>query len=287
MNRLLREFRLVPVVLFATVTLLALKVGGLITGGGYTLGTPRAAQAQGAPAKRSWAQEVLGYPDVTGSVDKPKPADANGSAKDANGAGKDADGSAKGDGEKPAAAAAAAAAAPAAGAPPAAAGKPVVIEGTRTMSPAERAVLERLQERRQELDQRAREMDIREGLLAAAEKRIEARLNEVRDIEARINAATAKKDEAEIARFKGVVTMYENMKAKDAARIFDRLDMRVLLEVASQMNPRRMSDILAQMQPQAAERLTVELATRSHEVNPVEKPPAVTDLPKIEGRPGG
>ena len=54
--------------------------------------------------------------------------------------------------------------------------------------------------------------------------------------------------------------MYENMKAKDAARIFDRLDMRILLEVATQINPRRMSDILAQMSPEAAERLTVELA---------------------------
>jgi flagellar motility protein MotE (MotC chaperone) len=265
MNRLLREFRLIPVVLFATVTLLALKIGGLITGGGYTLGTPRTAQAQVAPGKRSWAQDVLGFPEVTGSVDKPKPADANGTAK--------------GDAEKPAA--------PAAAAAPAPEGKPVVIEGTRTMSPAERALLERLQERRQELDQRAREMDIREGLLSSAEKRIEARLNEVKDIEARITAAMAKKDEADIARIKGLVTMYENMKAKDAARIFDRLDMRILLEVASQINPRRMSDILAQMSPQAAERLTVELATRPHHASPVEKPPAVTDLPKIEGRPGG
>ncbi len=33
------------------------------------------------------------------------------------------------------------------------------------------------------------------------------------------------KDESEAARFKSLVTMYENMKAKDAAKIFDRLDM--------------------------------------------------------------
>jgi flagellar motility protein MotE (MotC chaperone) len=79
--------------------------------------------------------------------------------------------------------------------------------------------------------------------------------------------------------------MYESMKAKEAARIFDRLDLRILVEVATLMNPRRLSDILAQMTPQAAERLTVELATRSN--NTPEKPPAVSDLPKIEGRPGG
>ena len=56
--------------------------------------------------------------------------------------------------------------------------------------------------------------------------------------------------------------MYETMKPKDAAKIFDRLDPKVLLEVASQIKPQRMSEILAVMSPEAAERLTVELATQ-------------------------
>ena len=79
--------------------------------------------------------------------------------------------------------------------------------------------------------------------------------------------------------------MYENMKAKDAAKIFDRLDTHVLLDVSSQINPRRMSDILAQMAPEAAEKLTVELANRSNtgaEKTPVADP---ATLPKIEGKP--
>jgi flagellar motility protein MotE (MotC chaperone) len=276
MNRILREFRLVPVVMFATATLLVLKIGGLATGGGYTLSAHRTAQAQDAAtavpgASRAASGDMQGYPDFTGSVDKPKPAE-----KGANG-----NGNGKPDGEKPAAAPAPT---PAAAPPPD--GKPVVLEHMRTISAAERAVLERLQERRQELDQRARELDIREGLLTSAERRIEARINELKDIEARISAASAKKDEADVARIKGVVIMYENMRAKDAARVFDRLDMRVLIEVASQINPRRMSDIMAQMSPEAAERLTVELATRSNQ--PDKAPaPAVSDLPKIEGRPGG
>lgn len=266
MNRLLREFRLVPIVLFATVSLLALKVGGLVTTGGYTLTSPRQAQADDLRPRppengRSWARDVLGFPDVTGSVEKPNDQDGNKPGGTDPG--------------KPVVAPPP---------PPRVEGKPVPLENGRTQSPAERAVLERLHERREELDQRARELDIREGLVTAAEKRLEARLIEMKDVEARINAAMTKKDEAEVARLKGVVTMYESMKAKEAARIFDRLDMRILLEVASLMNPRRLSDILAQMTPQAAERLTVELATRS---NAPEKPPAVSDLPKIEGRPGG
>jgi flagellar motility protein MotE (MotC chaperone) len=266
MNRILREIRLVPLVLLAAASLLVLKVGGLLTAGGYTLAHPRPAQADDLRAKpgdgkRSWAQDTLGYPDVTGSVDAPKPAE-----KGANGAN---NGAAK----------------PAAVPPsPPKPETPIAVEGGRVLSPAERAVLERLQERRHELEQRARELDIREGLVTAAEKRLEARLIELKDVEARINAAAARKDEADAARLKALVTMYENMKAKDAARIFDRLDMKILLEVAGQINPRRMSDILAQMSAEAAERLTVELATRSRDND---KAPSPADLPKIEGRPGG
>jgi flagellar motility protein MotE (MotC chaperone) len=265
MNRFMRELRLVPLVLFATASLLALKVGGLATSGGYLLVSPRHAQADDlhqrpVAGQRSWAQELFGYPDVTGSVEKP-----SGAEKDGNGAAKS--GEAK----------------PGVAPPPPKPDATPGVDNNRLPSAAERAVLERLQERRHELDQRARELDVREGLVSAAEKRLEAKVIELKEIEARITAATAKKDEEAAARVKSLVVMYENMKAKDAAKIFDRLDMRILLEVAKEVNPRRMSDIMAQMTPEAAERLTVELATRSQQ----EKAPAPSDLPKIEGRPGG
>ena len=78
--------------------------------------------------------------------------------------------------------------------------------------------------------------------------------------------------------------MYENMKAKDAAKVFDRLDMRVLVEVVNAMNPRRMSDILGQMTPEAAERLTVRNCQplRCGRQGADDRP---AELPKIEGRP--
>ena len=59
--------------------------------------------------------------------------------------------------------------------------------------------------------------------------------------------------------------------------------MKVLLEVSPQMNPRSMSSILAQMNPEAAERLTVELATRAG--GPASQ--NSKQLPKIEGKPSG
>ena len=270
------NLRLIPVVLLASVSLLALKLTGIVMGGGYTLVGLTGAQAQSVPLpppqtldvapaaiaprptpssapQRSWAQEMLGYPDITGSLGGEK----------------------KSNETKPPA--------PAEAPSGSRGGRRVTLEDHPQMSPAERAVLERLRERRQELEARARELDVREGLLRTAEKRLEARLGEIKQIEGRATAAAEKKDEAETKRLKSLVTMYENMKAKEAARIFDRLEMRVLVEVATQINPRRMSEILAQMSPEAAERLTVELAARGGPGG--SRAPSTADLPKIEGRP--
>src|ERR1700735_1702501 len=99
-------------------------------------------------------------------------------------------------------------------------------------------------------------------------------------IESRITGAAAQKADEEAARFKGIITMYESMKPKDAAKVFDRLEMPVLIQIASQIAPRKMSDILGLMQTEAAERLTVELARRASP----DQSASAGDLPKIEGK---
>jgi flagellar motility protein MotE (MotC chaperone) len=275
MTRFIRDFRLIPVVLIATISLFALKSLGLVFDGGYlfdqtsgqtaediditgTIAKPKMPVATvqprptTTPPKQSWAQEMFNFPDVTGSVDsKAVPAPETGAVKSNRSAPTD---------------------------PPLTPGGTPVSLG-QPASPSERAILERLAERRAELDARDREMEMRENLLKAAEKRLEGRVAELKDLEARVNNAVHVKEESDAARFKNLVAMYDNMKAKDAAKIFDRLDINVLIEVSSQLNPRRMSDILAQMSPEAAQRLTVELAARPRDKGD----PA--DLPKIEGRP--
>ena len=115
---------------------------------------------------------------------------------------------------------------------------------------------------------------------AALDKPAPTSVEELKAIEARISSTNEQKVEAENARFKGLVTTYENMKPKDAAKVFDRLEMPVLIEIAQQIAPRKMSDIMGQMQPEAAERLTVELAHRASG----DKSTASAELPKIEGK---
>jgi flagellar motility protein MotE (MotC chaperone) len=129
------------------------------------------------------------------------------------------------------------------------------------MSDAELAVLGSLTERREAIDQHAKEIETREQLLTAAEKRVEARIVELKELEAKINKQIAVSDAANEERLKGVVQMYETMKPKDAARIFERLDMGVLVDVTKRMSPRKLSAVLSAMDPAAAQDLTVELAT--------------------------
>jgi flagellar motility protein MotE (MotC chaperone) len=267
MTRLLRDFRIIPIVLVAIGALFVLKSAGLVFNGGYTLSSadggdvtgtvqqrPEAAAAPAAMPpprpQRSWAQEMFNFPDTTGSVGEP-PGKQDPKSK------------AKSTAKDP---------------PPTPAGTLIPVDGGRILSPAERALLERLGERRAELEARAKELEMRESVVLGAEKRLEGLVAQLKQIEAQINDVVRAKDESEATRIKNLITMYENMKPKDAARVFDRLDLRILVEVATQINPRRMSDILAQMSPEAAERLTVELATRTKD-----KPPA--ELPKIVGTP--
>jgi flagellar motility protein MotE (MotC chaperone) len=287
MTRFARDVRLIPIVLFATISLLALKVSGLVFDGGYTLAermqaryrgdlqitsrdsvpdqpkivlTERYAKPGTAGRRQPWAQEMFsfngGSGDVTGSVGatEEKPSDPALKVSDK---------------------------------PPdptklEVAGAAIPLEPGRIASPGERAVLERLQTRRQELDTRNRELEMRENLLRAAEKRLEAKVTELKSTESRVNTAMGTRDKVEAERFKSIITMYENMKAKDAARIFDRLDMKILVDVSTQMNPRKMSEILGQMSPDAAERLTVELAKRASAQPKTQNP---DQLPKIEGKP--
>jgi flagellar motility protein MotE (MotC chaperone) len=267
-----RDIRVLPVVVVAIAGFAVLKIAGLVIDGGYVFDyNPNS-------TKTSWAQDTFNFPtgrtqskadltDVTGSIDEKKEAKKEEGKKEEG----KKDEKAKDEAPKPEAPVAEA----------------VKGDGTvlypapgQPVSASERAVLERLQARRQELDARAREIDIRESLLKAAEKKTESRVEELKATESRISTETEQKNEAEAARFKGIITMYEAMKPKDAAKVFDRLEMPVLYQIASQIAPRKMSDILGLMQPEVAERLTTEMARRASS----DRSASAEVLPKIEGK---
>ncbi len=127
---------------------------------------------------------------------------------------------------------------------------------------SEADVLERLSDRRKQLDERERDLDMREKLIAAAEKRVEERVTELKTIETRIEGMFGKRGEQEEAQLAGLVKMYETMKPASAAAIFDTLEQGVLIDVMARMKPAKAAPILAAMKPERAQEVTVELARR-------------------------
>ena len=81
-------------------------------------------------------------------------------------------------------------------------------------------------------------------------------------LQASIEALLVKHDDQTEQQMQSLVKIYSNMKPKDAARIFEGLDMQVLLEVIGRMKERKTAPILAQMNPKRAEQVTLELAQR-------------------------
>lgn len=129
-------------------------------------------------------------------------------------------------------------------------------------SRAEIEMLQSLMERRETLDLRARELDIRGNLLSAAEMRIDEKIVQLKSIEATIQDLLSKHDDQEEKKLRSLVRIYESMKPKQAARIFEELDIDILIDVAERMNERKFAPILAQMNPEKAMTVTVEIRTR-------------------------
>ncbi|MCZ6466576.1 MAG: hypothetical protein O6829_04795 [Alphaproteobacteria bacterium] len=128
------------------------------------------------------------------------------------------------------------------------------------LTQAEIDLLQQLAERRENLDAREQELDIQSGLLTAAETRIDKKVKELKTLQAAIAKLIKSYDDQQNAKLQSLVKIYENMKPKDAARIFGELDMDTLLMVAERMKERKLAPIMAKMDPTKATEITVELS---------------------------
>jgi flagellar motility protein MotE (MotC chaperone) len=145
---------------------------------------------------------------------------------------------------------------------PAAPDIPPIPEGPAPMTDGEKAVLLDLRARREQLDARETAMATRESMLAAAEKKLAAQIGELQSLQQRLEALEASRKQQESAAWQGLVKVYETMKARDAAAIFNDLDMPVLLSVIDRMKESKAAAILAAMLPDKARDVTTQLAER-------------------------
>jgi len=222
------RFRLMPLAILAAVALLVVKLGGLWS---VLDATPAAMAQASAPA----AKAAPAAPAAAPPARAPAPSTAAAPASPA-----------------PGAPAAATAAAP---------GGAAAID-PQSMTPAEVELLQQLAERRAALDRRAAELRQREVVLQAAETRVDEKIAKLAALEKEIGGLVDKQSDEDAARVKSLVKIYETMKPHDAARIFEQLDMPVLLNVVEHMKERNAAPILAGMDPARARAVTLALAER-------------------------
>ena len=131
-----------------------------------------------------------------------------------------------------------------------------------TLTKSEIDVLQRLAERRDLVEQREHELVAKDGLMKAAESRIDGKIAQLQDLEKNIKVLLSQYDQQKDAEMEQLKNIYSAMKPKEAARIFDRLDMPILVSLVQKMGVRQSAPILAVMDPQKTTALTEELTSR-------------------------
>lgn len=113
--------------------------------------------------------------------------------------------------------------------------------------------------RREQLEKRENELTTREAMAKVAEQRIDQKIKELETLRLQVQTLLGQASAAQAAQIENLVKIYETMKPKEAARIFETLEMPVLLGVVQKMKPARTAAVMAEMDPQKAKDVTVAL----------------------------
>lgn len=227
MTKFFSKIRLLPLTIFAASLMLTVKIGDIWDG--FDLAGHGAIQVSRAVAQTPDKGEKSGTGETQAASDA---AADSGKSK--------GEGSALED-EKPAKS------------------SKLITEDPTLLTQEEIDLLQELAERRRVLVSREEEMELRTGLLSAAESRIDRKIEELRILRETISGLIKTFDKQQDEKLLRMVKIYENMKPKDAARVFEELDMETLLDVAERMKERKLAPIMASMNPEKARDMTVEL----------------------------
>jgi flagellar motility protein MotE (MotC chaperone) len=239
------KIRLLPVTMFVAALLFSVKIGDMWTG---TAGTGQAVQIA-----ESRAQETDEDASDTASADEADDEDAAEADMEADAEGEDEEEDVDLD---------------------ALAAETPLIDAAPELTQAEIDVLQTLRERRQALDAREAEIDMRESMLKAAEVNLESRIDEWKRLQADVEQLLTRYEEAQDDELKTLATYYEKMKPKDAARVFNTLDLPYLIEIVGRMKEAKVAVVIGKMDTQKAKTLTMELARRSETVARSDAPQA-------------
>ena len=119
----------------------------------------------------------------------------------------------------------------------------------QSFSNSEIAILQELAERREALDARAKEIDKRALQLKVAEDEIDKKIAQLKKYEERLTELTNKYNKKEKENIDALVKLYTAMKPKDAARLFNTMDLDITVALLKGMKPSTSSAIITNFLP--------------------------------------
>ena len=125
---------------------------------------------------------------------------------------------------------------------------------------SEMELLKELSKRRDTLDKEKSDLTIREQVLKATEDKIDKKVSELKTLQTQLEELMKQYEQKENSKILSLVKIYEAMKPKDAAKIFNELEMPVLLKVVSNMKEIKVAPVIASMDPAKARELSIELS---------------------------
>lgn len=119
--------------------------------------------------------------------------------------------------------------------------------------PDEADYLFKLAERNKQLDQREEDLKKLESEIAKQKEELDSKLKKLEETRQKISTALEEKIKADDSKVETLVQMYSNMKAQQAAKVFETLDEELVIEILGRMKKKNAADILNLIKPEKAQ----------------------------------
>lgn len=131
--------------------------------------------------------------------------------------------------------------------------------GISNLSRSEIELLKELQKRRNHIDKEKANLNVREQVLKETENKIDKKVIELQNLQNQVEDLMKQYNQKENSKILSLVKIYENMKPKDAAKIFNELEMPILIKVISNMKEVKVAPIIAAMDSTKARDVSLEI----------------------------
>jgi flagellar motility protein MotE (MotC chaperone) len=139
--------------------------------------------------------------------------------------------------------------------------------------------LTKLNDRKKELDSREEELNRMEQELQVQKGELEKRMKELSEMRTQISSVLEDRVKVDDTKIDTLVQMYSNMKAPQAAKVFETMDEDLAVEIVGRMKKKNAADIMNLLKPEKAQIFSEKYAGYKREPAQKARQPAATTAP--------